>query len=482
MLFCPKCGARNRTTYNFCRRCGTKIKFSIEDIKPTQKKSLEFKINDFITLKLENGKTVIYVKDEKFLQCKYLLIEIPKDSLEDFDEFMSIDDVSEKLDHSLESNIDINQLTPEIEFWGHCSNLQTWSENLYDTSLLHSNLAFPLLKKLTDVGDPLAKRVFKDEIGERLANPYTNVAYYLIQENYLEYFNREEIKLLMEILFEQIEDRFKKKHSSNLDIVEIETLLSIIKTNLISSNIFLINPLKSVDKINKETHLGFIFEQYKVISLCLNRCGLITLPFSIGNFKNLEELYLTENRLNSLPESIGNLTNLKLLNLSDNHLIRLPDEIGNLSNLKELHLNHNILQILPETIHKLSKLEIISIWGNQLKTLPKCMHQLESLKVLGLSFNQLEEFPELKSGFENLEVLDLSNNKIKILPENINNLKALKALWLNNNPIITISESLLDLHSLTDLYLVNTPLTSKKTIEINHILNLLEDKDINIWK
>ncbi|MFW9940805.1 MAG: leucine-rich repeat domain-containing protein [Candidatus Thorarchaeota archaeon] len=481
MLFCPKCGARNRTTYNYCRKCGTKIKFSVEDIKPAKKEISEYKINNFITLKLENGKSVIYVKNEKFLQCKYLLIEIPKDNVEDFDGFMSIDDVSEKLDHSLENKMNYDQLRPEIEFWGHCSNLEAWSENNYDTSLLHSNLAFPLLKKLTDMGDPIAQRVFKDEIAERLTHLYTNVAQYLIQENYLEYFNDEEIRLMIEILFEQIEKRFKKK-LSDLDYDELEALLDIIKTNLTNSKTFLINRLKPADIVTKETHMGFYYVNASVISIGFNRCGLKSLPSSIGIFKSLEELYMTENRLKYLPKSIGNLKTLKILNLSDNHLIQIPNEIGNLINLKELYLNHNVLQFLPETISNLVKLEIFSIWGNQLKNLPKKINQMNSLKVLGLSFNQLEEFPNMISGFRNLETLDLSNNKIKTIPKNINVLKSIKTIWLNNNPISTIPESLLDLHNLTALYLVNTPIAIKKDTAVNKILNCLEENDINIWK
>ncbi len=482
MLFCPKCGTRNKTTYNYCRTCGTKIKYSIEDIKPKKRKRPEYKINNFITLKLEQGNTVIYVKNEKFLQCKYLLIEIPKDRIKDFNDFMSIDDVSEKLDHSLEYDRRYNNLSPEVEFWGHCSNLQAWSENFYDTSLLHSNLAFPLLKKLTDVGDPRARRVFKDEIAERLTNLYTNVAQYLIQENYLEYFNKEELGLLMEILFKQIKKRFIKKQSSNLEDTEIEALLSIIKTNIINSKTFLINRLKPVDIINKETHMGFSCAKDRVIALGLNRCGLRVLPSSIGKLESLEELHMTENRLKALPESIGNLKILRVLNLSDNHLIKLPNEIGQLTNLKELHLNHNVLEILPETICKLKNLETFSIWGNQLRNLPKCMNQMDSLRVLGLSFNQLEELPDLISGFKNLEILDLSNNTIKIIPENICNLKSIKVLWLNNNPVNTIPEKLLDLQSLTDLYIVNTPIAIRKEITINNILKGLEVKDINIWK
>jgi len=482
MLFCPKCGTRNRTTYNYCRKCGTKIKFSIEDIKPIKKESTEFSINKYLKLKLENAKTVIYVEDEKFLQCKYLLIEIQKDNLEDFDDIMSIDDVSERLDHSLEHEINYKQLKPEVEFWGHCSNLQAWAENLYDTSLLHSNLAFPLLKKLTDVGDPTARRMFKDEIAERLTNLYTSVAQYLIQENYLEYFNSEELELLMEILFEQIKKKFVKKQGSKLDSVEIEALLSIIKSNLIKSNTFLINRLKPVDTINKETHLGFSSRNCRITAIGLNRCGLRILPATIGDFKNLEELYLTENRLKYLPPSLGNLTNLKKIDLSDNHLIELPIEIGNLISLKELYLNHNVIQDLPRSITKLDKLEILSIWGNQLRNLAENMCEMTSLRILGLSFNQVEELPKLTSEFPNLETLDLSNNKLRTIFQNIGYLKSLKTLWLNNNPIKNIPESLLDLQTLTDLYIVNTPIAMNKDKETLKILENLEAKGINVWK
>jgi Leucine-rich repeat (LRR) protein len=482
MLFCPKCGARNKTTYNFCRKCGTKIIYSIEDIKPIRKEEIKFKINHFITLKLEKAKTLIYIKKEKFIQCKYLLIEIPKDNLQLFDDIMSIDEVSEILDHSLEREKSYERLNPDVEFWGHCSNLQAWAENSYDTSLLHSNLAFPLLKKLTDVGDPTARRVFKEEIAERLTNLYTNVAQYLIQENYLEYFNSEEFKLLMEIFFEQIKKQFVKKQGSKLDKSEINALLSIIESNLIKSNTFLINRLKPVDTINKETHIGFISLNNRINAIGFNRCGLRKLPPSIGDFENLEELYLTENRLNILPPSLGNLKNLMKLDLSDNHLIELPNEIGNLINLKELYLNHNVIQVLPDLITKLNKLEILSIWGNQLKNLPENVSEMISLRVLGLSFNQVEEFPKLVSELPNLEILDLSNNKIKTISENVSYLKTLKTLWLNNNPIRTIPESLLNLQSLTDLYIVNTPIAIAKEKEMIKILENLQTKGINIWK
>ncbi len=38
----------------------------------------EFKINDYLTLKLAFGKTIIYTGGRRFWKCKYLLLEIPE--------------------------------------------------------------------------------------------------------------------------------------------------------------------------------------------------------------------------------------------------------------------------------------------------------------------------------------------------------------------------------------------------------------------
>ena len=95
----------------------------------------EFKVNEYITSKLENDNTVIYVAGKMFQQCKYLLLNIPVEKVSSFDEIESIDEAEERLDKSLEpiSNKEIDRLPSEVEFWGHCSNLQVWAENDYDT-------------------------------------------------------------------------------------------------------------------------------------------------------------------------------------------------------------------------------------------------------------------------------------------------------------------------------------------------------------
>jgi len=62
-----------------------------------------------------------------------------------------------------------------------------WYENAYNTKLLHRNLAFPLLRRLTEVGDSLAKRVFTEEIAKRLESGSPSVVRFLIEEKYFHY-------------------------------------------------------------------------------------------------------------------------------------------------------------------------------------------------------------------------------------------------------------------------------------------------------
>ncbi len=98
----------------------------------------EFKINEYFSLKLEGGVTNIYVVGKRFDQCKYLLLNIPKHEIEEWNKFDSIDEVSESLDHSLEGyEVYEYEIPPETEFWAHCSNLQAWAENNYDTRIIN---------------------------------------------------------------------------------------------------------------------------------------------------------------------------------------------------------------------------------------------------------------------------------------------------------------------------------------------------------
>lgn len=94
---------------------------------------MEFVINKFLSLKLESDFTIIYVAEEPFQQCKFLLLEIPVRDITSLDDLKSIDEAAQELSRSLEppdAFSRVNKIPPETEFWGHCSNLQAWYESL----------------------------------------------------------------------------------------------------------------------------------------------------------------------------------------------------------------------------------------------------------------------------------------------------------------------------------------------------------------
>ncbi|MHA2128148.1 MAG: hypothetical protein ACXACO_05800 [Promethearchaeota archaeon] len=178
---------------------------------------IEFKVNKYILLRLEGKYTVIYVNGKRFIYCKRLILNIPSKEVDYLDEISSIDEVSYLSDHYLVDNEMYKEenkklhfspysfnIPPETEFWGHCSNIQAWIEYDYDTNILHSNIAFPLLKELTRVGDPKAKRVFKEEIAKRFCSGFYPTIKYLILEGYLFFLTVDELLSVFDICQEKL--------------------------------------------------------------------------------------------------------------------------------------------------------------------------------------------------------------------------------------------------------------------------------------
>ena len=179
----------------------------------------EFEISDLLKLKLEDNKTIIYINDVRIIQCKYLLLNelsLDSEAKEIDSEKLSIDSQSKNLNHSLELIDEYeNDIPPEVEFWAHSSNIQAWYEHGYDTQLLHSNLAFPLLRKLTHAGDQIARQVFKKEIVKRFRDGNLNVMVFLILEGYLDELSIEESDdLYQELDFETYKKLQKRLRES----------------------------------------------------------------------------------------------------------------------------------------------------------------------------------------------------------------------------------------------------------------------------
>lgn len=245
------------------------------DLNKSQK---EFRINNYMKLKLERNLTNIYINRNKFRQCIRLVIEIQEEDIEKFDEINSIDEAEEIYNTFLYKNTAIRgknaeaindfhyQLSSEEEFWGHCSNIQVWYENNYDTRLLHSNLAFPLLRKLAEVGDISAKEVYKEEIAKRFSCKSFNVKKYLISENYLDCFTSEEIITLLNDIIDFLKD--KKDEDKRLEELTIFVILGLKYLNKNDYEI-LYQKLRSVFYNEREIKYGK--NSYSFLQIVLER-------------------------------------------------------------------------------------------------------------------------------------------------------------------------------------------------------------------
>jgi internalin A len=193
-------------------------------------------------------------------------------------------------------------------------------------------------------------------------------------------------------------------------------------------------------------------------SLDLSSNKLRTLPESIGQLVNLTSLDLYSNQFKTLPKSITKLINLNCLDLRLNQINTLPESIGQLINLWHLNIRYNKLQIIPKSICQLINLWYLDLGFNELTTLPKSICQLINLTSLVLSSNQLNDLPESIGQLTNLTSLDLSRNRLNDLPESIGQLTNLTSLDLSRNQLNDLPKSIGQLNNLTSLIIDGNPL------------------------
>ena len=378
----------------------------------------EFTVNQYLKLKLEGGRTNIYVNNRRFMQCMYLLLNISVDRIEDYDEIESIDEAAVKLNRSMERNH--NKVPPDTEFWGHCSNIQTWAENDYDTRILHRNLAFPLLKALVDAGDPIAKRKFKEEIALRYATGHPTVIRFLTQNGYLHYLTEDEFEsMLLDINFPSIDEYCRKiipKLSSTSDpeaikIIKQQTSSFINRFRFKYKYLILLKAVEKIPDIKKQEFVEIIYNKYKSVR---SFPILKFLSKAKINFYNLDLKIITYN-----DKLIGLLLDSKI-NLKNKMIEKIEDIKGleeNSEDIKELDLSNN-------RINKITKLE-----------------NLKKLKKLYLKNNYIETIEGIKD-LNNLELLDLSGNiNIEEIPDFLNNLPHLKTVKLTGCRITKFSKS-----------------------------------------
>jgi len=345
----------------------------------------EFKINRYLSLKLEENKTVIYVANKRFQSCRYLLLNIERKDIRRYDDFKSIDAAVKFYSKKHEQNKQI--LDPETEFWGHCSNLQAWAEHEYDTHLLDKKLAFPLLKRLTDVGDSIAKKAFKEEIARRLQEKSPSVRKYLIEQSYVDYLNEDELSA--------IDCKWVEYKGDKIPIIDNSLYLSE----------ELIRDLSEVKDL-------FKFDSLECLDLGINL--LKHIPIALRKLSSLEILNLEANRLTEIPEWLGDLSQLKKLSLAANNISHVPESIANITSLRSLNLELNKISTLPNTFRNLRSLESLNLGYNDLTDLPSSISNLESLKELNLRGNNLRTLPEFLTQLGSLKKLNVSDTSLDL--------------------------------------------------------------------
>ncbi len=180
-----------------------------------------------------------------------------------------------------------------------------------------------------------------------------------------------------------------------------------------------------------------------------------SLPNSLGQLAQLENLEISAGRMKVLPDSIGNLTRLQRLDVSANHLTSLPDSVGRLAKLRILNVSMNQLERLPESLGDLQELEELMLYENRLNTLPDSLGKLKRLKALAISLNAINSLPESLAGLVALETFDVSGNNLTSVPGFLCSLANLRFVGLGENKLTHLPDALGRLTQLEFLNLSN---------------------------
>ncbi|WP_434348833.1 leucine-rich repeat domain-containing protein [Myxococcus virescens] len=142
--------------------------------------------------------------------------------------------------------------------------------------------------------------------------------------------------------------------------------------------------------------------------LLFNGRKLGELPALIGEFTELESLWVRTTGIKAVPPELGRLSKLKKLDLSFNpELTELPPDLGDLESLESLNLNRTGLTTLPDALERLKRLTFLDLQSTPLTTLPPVLFRMTWLRTVDLYWTTLppgeierlrQALPECKVG------------------------------------------------------------------------------------
>jgi Leucine-rich repeat (LRR) protein len=153
----------------------------------------------------------------------------------------------------------------------------------------------------------------------------------------------------------------------------------------------------------------------------LRHSKIDSVPNEIGSLVNLENVSLTQiwhKPIGKIPDTIGKLKKLKILEAERCELSTIPESIANLTQLEELNLSFNPLGIIPDFIKELQNLTSLSLYDTALTSFPTPILSLNKLRYLNLASNKISSLPDELFELKNLEVLDLRYNELTEISDN----------------------------------------------------------------
>ena len=291
---------------------------------------LVFRISKYLELRLEGTKTSIYIDHQKFRLCKLVVLNFP------INQFQPIGDI-ESVDELLAENYNIAQnkkMSSKDEFWVHCSNLLAWADNSYNTSLLDSYLAFPLLKRLANLGDLVAQKVFKEEISRRLKSSVPQVIRFLINEGYTSFLDQSELfdatlNPKESFALSQISEQIKKSYYLTFDFDDLRDKF--------------FNVFRNLEEISNNKYYYSSFKgSVRELELLIDK-DRPSIPRVLEDFNNLDRMYLyisnTGQKLSEFNFQLDSLSSLKIFCYGS---VRIPNIFKNFPNLRFLDIYGDI--------------------------------------------------------------------------------------------------------------------------------------------
>jgi hypothetical protein len=360
-----------------------------------------------------------------------------------------------------------------------------WAENGYDTRILHRNLAFPLLKRLSEVGDPMAKRVFSEEIAIRLASKHPTVIQFLTQNGYLRYLNHDEF----ESIFEDLSPNFLRdvttdfraliENDPGLDLSsQINFLIHRIIRDFGIEHISLIIS-KILYNIPEDHRDGLVKDVYQILKERKEFPLIQYVNKHLGYFKDYEfefnfikyndriVAFFRNDKIFLNNQNIRKISNLNAIN-------------GNLDAVNEVDLSNNQISDL-RGIEKFSNIRILKLNNNEI-TEVEGLENLEKLEKLFLRNNRITEIEGIEN-LTNLKLIDLSNNPtISKIPENLSAIPTLESIKLWNCNIKKYSESTEKIFWMNQNYRFFTGYTEDDKMFYENSYNRVASSDNKLYK